>query len=46
VSSGEFVYFGRYISLIGENVGGTTLDATDTNFVFFMTVRALQGQAT
>jgi hypothetical protein len=46
VASGTFAYYGRYISLIGENNGGTTLNATDSNFVFKMTVRALQGQAT
>lgn len=45
-ASGQFVYYGRYISFIGENNGGTTLNATDTGFVFYATIRALQGQAT
>ena len=46
VASGTFVFYGRYISFIGENNGATTLSATDTAFQFKMTVRALQGQAT
>jgi len=46
ISSGSFVWYGRYISLIGFNNGGTTLNATDSVFEFYMTVRAIQGQAT
>jgi len=45
-ASGSFVYYGRYITFIGINNGGTTLDVTDSDFTFFITVRAIQGQAT
>ena len=46
IASGEFVHYGRYITLVGFNTGGTTTAASDATFAFFMTVRTLQGQAT
>jgi hypothetical protein len=37
VSTGRFRTTSRYISLVGYNDGGATLNATDSNFEFYLT---------
>lgn len=44
VASGEFVTFARYISLVGYNDSGASVNATDSNFRFDMQPKAFQGQ--
>jgi hypothetical protein len=46
VSSGTFTHTQRYLSLVFDNNLGATVNATDSNFVFKLTARAWQGQAT
>lgn len=46
VASGSFVFTGRFLSLVCLNNLGATINATDSNFVFKLTKRAFQGQAT
>lgn len=46
VSSGTFTHTQRYLSLIADNNLGATINATDSNFVFKLTLRVWQGQAT
>lgn len=45
-SSFNFKATGRYLSLVGVNNGGATLDATPGNFVAILTPIPSQGQAT
>jgi len=42
----EFETNARYITLIGINNGGTTMDATDSDFQCVLTPLPVQGQAT
>ena len=44
--SGTFSHTSRYISILGINNTGATLNATDTNFLFYLTPYNIQGQAT
>jgi hypothetical protein len=46
VASGEFAVYDRYISIVGYNDSGATINATDSNFLFKLTPKAWQGQAT
>lgn len=46
VASGSFVHTDRYLTLVADNETGGTTNATDSNFVFLLTARAWQGQAT
>lgn len=46
VGSGSFLHTQRYLTLVGKNETGATINATDSNFVFKLTARAWQGQAT
>ncbi len=44
VSSGSFEFTQRYMSIVGYNGGGTSLDATDSNFRFDIVPVYWQGQ--
>jgi len=44
VSSGVFTHYDRYISIIAFNDSGATVNATDSNFRFNLTEKAIQGQ--
>lgn len=44
VASGTFITFNRYISIVGLNDTGATINATDTNFRFDMQPKYIQGQ--
>ena len=46
VASGVFTSNTRYMSLVAFNDTGATVNATDSNFIFTITERANQGQAT
>ena len=46
VGGGEFVCLDRYLTIVGENQGGSTINATDSNFIFNLEPYDLQGQAT
>ena len=46
VGEGSFLHTQRYLTLVCLNSTGATINATDSNFVFKMTERAWQGQAT
>ena len=46
VGSGSFLHTQRYLTLVCLNNTGATINATDSNFVFKLTDRAWQGQAT
>ena len=46
VASGEFTVYDRYISIVGYNDSGATINATDSNFLFELTPKSWQGQAT
>ncbi len=36
----------RYVSLVTYNQGGASINATDSNFLFYLTPYSIQGQAT
>lgn len=36
VASGAFEHYDRYLSLVGYNASGATINATDSNFVFIL----------
>jgi len=44
VTSGEFVVLDRYISIVGYNGSGATINATDSNFLFKLTPKSWQAQ--
>jgi hypothetical protein len=44
VASGEFNCTSRYMSIVGYNGAGATINATDTNFVFIIRPVYWQGQ--
>jgi len=44
VASGEFVTYNRYISIVGYNDAGATVNATDSNFRFDLQSKYAQGQ--
>ncbi|NNF66356.1 MAG: hypothetical protein HKM98_02490 [Gammaproteobacteria bacterium] len=44
VNSGVFTHYQRYLSIVVFNAGGATLNATDSNFRFDLTPKAIQGQ--
>ena len=44
VASGRFQFTSRYMSIIGYNAGGATINATDTNFRFNIVPIYWQGQ--
>jgi hypothetical protein len=44
VASGEFVTYSRYISIVGVNSGGATINATDSNFRFNLTPKFIEAQ--
>lgn len=44
VSSGRFMHTERYISIVGYNDSGATINATDTNFRFNLVPLYWQGQ--
>lgn len=44
VASGTFEFTPRYMTIVGYNGGGTTLDATDSNFRFNIVPVYWQGQ--
>ncbi len=44
VASGEFNSSARYMSIVGYNAGGASINATDTNFVFIIQPVYWQGQ--
>ncbi len=46
VGSGSFTHRQRYLTIVGKNETGATINATDSNFIFKLTARAWQGQAT
>lgn len=46
VGDGSFVHTPRYLSFVCLNNTGATINATDSNFIFKLTARAWQGQAT
>lgn len=46
VAEGTFMHTQRYLSLVIQNESGATINATDSNFIFKLTARAWQGQAT
>jgi hypothetical protein len=46
VASGSFEFSNRYITIAGLNNGGATINATDSNFIFTLTPKSIQGQAT
>lgn len=46
VGAGFFRFRHRYLSLVGFNNTGATINATDTNFQFVLTGSVIQGQAT
>lgn len=46
VGSGSFICKKRYLTIVAWNNGGTTTNATDSNFVFKLTPSSVQGQAT
>ena len=46
VGAGSFSTNVRFFSIVGMNNTGATINATDSNFVFKLSGRALQGQAT
>lgn len=43
-ASGEFFHTQRYLSLVAYNDSGATVNATDTNFVFYLTPISWQAQ--
>lgn len=44
IASGNFYHPHRYLTLVGFNESGATLNATDTNFVFYLTPLSWQAQ--
>lgn len=44
VASGIFEHYSRYISIVGYNAGGSSINATDSNFRFDLQPVAIQGQ--
>lgn len=44
VASGQFVHYDRYLSIVAFNDGGSAIDATDSDFRFDLTPKAIQGQ--
>ena len=46
VASGSFTHTDRYLTIVGLNNSGATTNATDSNFIFKLSERAWQGQAT
>jgi len=46
VGCGEIEISGRYVSIVGVNNCGATINATDSNFLFFLVPIPSQGQAT
>lgn len=44
ITTGSFVSFARYITFVGYNDSGATINATDSNFVFFYQETYFQGQ--
>ena len=44
VASGEFECHERYLTLVCDNNVGAAINATDSNFIFKLTPRAVQGQ--
>lgn len=46
VGSDTFTHTQRYLTLVADNNLGATVNATDSNFIFKLTARAYQGQAT
>ncbi len=46
VASGSFEFTNRYITLVAINNGGSSINATDSNFIFLLTPKSIQGQAT
>lgn len=46
VTSGLFAHYDRYLSIVAYNGSGAAVNATDSNFRFDITPKAIQGQAT
>jgi len=46
VGGGAFTCLDQYLTIVGENQGGSTINATDSNFIFNLEPYDLQGQAT
>lgn len=44
IAAGSFIFYKRYLSFVGYNGSGASINATDSNFVFKFTLRAVQGQ--
>lgn len=44
VASGSFVHYDRYLTIVAYNDGGAAINATDSNFRFDITPKAMQGQ--
>lgn len=44
VASGSFVHYDRYLTIVAYNDSGATVNATDSNFRFDITPKAIQGQ--
>jgi hypothetical protein len=45
VGFGSFECTGRYLTIVGVNNSGATLNATDSNFIFNLIPKVIQGQA-
>ena len=46
VTFGTFEHTSRYLSIVGINNTGATINATDSNFIFLVTLYNIQGQGT
>lgn len=46
VGRGRFEWSSRYLTIVGKNETGATINATDTNFIFNLTPIYIQGQDT
>ncbi|MGI9202662.1 MAG: hypothetical protein ACR2Q3_01560 [Woeseiaceae bacterium] len=44
VKSGSFAHYDRYLTIVAYNDGGAAINATDSNFRFDLTPKAVQGQ--